>query len=744
LAGDQKRHIVVEVVSKSSGLKEMAGQLGVLNRQVLGISKSFSSMRSLFSGVAGASIFGFGIREIVEISDSMQLLSSRINVLSGGAEQGGKVFKELQSVARNTGASIEGVAQVYARLAASTKELNISQTSLLKLTEFLQNTYRLSGATTEEAVNSTIQLSQAFSLGVLRGQDFKSVVSQNVVLADLLTKGLGKTRGQLQKMAEEGRLTNSVVLPALAKGMEQVRNDADKLGLTIGQSVTIAFDRFKIVVKELNENLGISNKVAAGIDLVSKSLLAFALTAVPAAISGLISLGKALTAVALSNPWTAFFAALGFGIGLIVQNFDLIVEKAFYMNRYVGIAFQEMAISILDGWQKVREFFGKDRSLGLDKEIARFSEKKKLLQDEIRTRIEAEEKASRLAEEKRRREEAETASELSRIKQVEELETIRARVIRELNESYDRGRISVSKYYSTLRDLDAKIAKSKFLTGKTDLEQYLSEQTKNRTTEITSAFNKGTISIQEFNAAIEENKVAELNADLEKGKISLIEYDSQLVKISEKFLPGSALRVGAQDYLNSIGTLSKQIAGLVTGTFSKLEDALVEFTKNGKFSFRDFAQAVLDDLNRIIIRSLIIRPLAEGILTSIPSAAASASAGRGPGTYSQFAMGGVFDSPTPFTYGRGKLGVLGEAGPEAILPLRKSPDGSLGVSAASSPVYVNITNQTGGEVTQTESTGPNGEKILDILISNKVKEGIASGQFDRTFQSAYGLKRRGN
>ncbi len=107
-------------------------------------------------------------------------------------------------------------------------------------------------------------------------------------------------------------------------------------------------------------------------------------------------------------------------------------------------------------------------------------------------------------------------------------------------------------------------------------------------------------------------------------------------------------------------------------------------------------------------------------------------------------MGGVISSPTMFGYGQGKAGVLGEAGPEAILPLQRGSDGKLGVQAQASPVTVNIINQAGAEVEQRETKGPNGERILDVLITSKVKEAFATGKFDKSMQQAYGLKRKGS
>jgi hypothetical protein len=56
---------------------------------------------------------------------------------------------------------------------------------------------------------------------------------------------------------------------------------------------------------------------------------------------------------------------------------------------------------------------------------------------------------------------------------------------------------------------------------------------------------------------------------------------------------------------------------------------------------------------------------------------------------------------------------------------------------------VNITNNSGADITPSQSTGPNGEQFLDFLVESKVKNAISSGSMDKTFNQSYGLKRRG-
>jgi tape measure domain-containing protein len=114
-----------------------------------------------------------------------------------------------------------------------------------------------------------------------------------------------------------------------------------------------------------------------------------------------------------------------------------------------------------------------------------------------------------------------------------------------------------------------------------------------------------------------------------------------------------------------------------------------------------------------------------------------------------FGHGGTFtnqivQSPTTFRFARG-AGLMGEAGPEAIVPLRRMANGSLGVQAAGSGanVTVNIINNSGAEVKQEERDDGAGGKEIIVVIGEMVNNHIASGKADRVISGRYGLQAQG-
>ncbi len=328
-----------------------------------------------------------------------------------------------------------------------------------------------------------------------------------------------------------------------------------------------------------------------------------------------------------------------------------------------------------------------------------------------------------------------------------------------MNREYLTGSINLDVYNAKILDFDLYKIRREFAEGKYNLEQFNIKLEELNIRKLNLKLAEGTIALQDFNEAVAKSQIAELNAKVDAGTISWIKYEEEIVKVSQHFLPGSSFVAGTQSYLESIGTTSQQVAEAIKNTFTGVENAFTSFIKTGTFNFNNFTQSVLDDLAKIIVRSQIVGPIAQGLQGLFtPTAGASIpTAPVGTGQYAvpfqanggvwdkgiqKYASGGIVNSPTMFGH-RSGVGIMGEAGPEAILPLARGSGGQLGVQATVTPVNINIVNQSDAGIQARESTGPGGERTIELLISGKVKEGIASGTYDKIFQQSFGLRRKG-
>ena len=185
-----------------------------------------------------------------------------------------------------------------------------------------------------------------------------------------------------------------------------------------------------------------------------------------------------------------------------------------------------------------------------------------------------------------------------------------------------------------------------------------------------------------------------------------------------------------KSYYDSINNLGADVGSAVVGTLQGLGDQLANFVATGKLNFTDLANSIIKDMIRIATQQAIVKPLL-GVLGSIFPGAPAAGVANGTlaptdifkyvnnakgNLYAEngiqpFARGGIVDKPTLFPFAKG-TGLMGEAGPEAIIPLRRGRDGNLGVAGGgggggSTSVVVNV-DAKGSNV---EGDTPKGQQL---------------------------------
>ena len=196
--------------------------------------------------------------------------------------------------------------------------------------------------------------------------------------------------------------------------------------------------------------------------------------------------------------------------------------------------------------------------------------------------------------------------------------------------------------------------------------------------------------LEKINALLAQTDSAQL-ADAQRTLMLLNDELSKVDAGSARFVQLQEAIMAAQDRLTELaGTfpeLKKQTDDIgkdIGLTFSSaFEDAIVQGKK-----FSDILKGIGDDLLRLLVRKSITEPIVGAIgginWGSLLAGFLGSAKGNafGPAGVIPFASGGVVSSPTMFGFGGGRAGLMGEAGPEAILPLKRGRDGKLGVQSA--------------------------------------------------------------
>lgn len=238
--------------------------------------------------------------------------------------------------------------------------------------------------------------------------------------------------------------------------------------------------------------------------------------------------------------------------------------------------------------------------------------------------------------------------------------------------------------------------------------------------------------------------------------------------IAKRYQSGESINDLAREYGLSAQWVKEivKVTGDAEKGFSRLGDtaervangmaeAIGKFVETGKLDFKSLTNSIIADLVRISIQENITKPLSGIFSDGLKSGGgiggwfSSLFANANGGVYSSPSLSAysnqIVDKPTFFAFANG--GVMGEAGPEAIMPLKRGPDGTLGVRGGGSNVVVNVINTANGtQATQQTRSDGNGGKIIDVLIE-QVKGAIAgdiargSGPVSGALAATYGLNR---
>ena len=204
----------------------------------------------------------------------------------------------------------------------------------------------------------------------------------------------------------------------------------------------------------------------------------------------------------------------------------------------------------------------------------------------------------------------------------------------------------------------------------------------------------------------------EIKLKLQENKNETYNFKEELKKVAES----------AMD-------LKSQIGELAVGAVNKLADGFVELAMTGKASFGELARSILADLQRMILKALFfktlfaIAPGLESFLGFKKDGVVESAKGNvfAENKVVPYASGGVIDKPVIFPMAKG-IGLAGEAGAEAVLPLKRGRDGKLGVisqGGGSTNIVVNV-DASGSSVEGDEEGGKELGRLISVAIQSEL------------------------
>ena len=184
------------------------------------------------------------------------------------------------------------------------------------------------------------------------------------------------------------------------------------------------------------------------------------------------------------------------------------------------------------------------------------------------------------------------------------------------------------------------------------------------------------------------------------------------------------IQKGAKAYFDTISDFGKQTQDAVAGAFKGMEDALVKFVLTGKLNFSDLARSIISDLTRITVRAALLNILSPfPFFNKVTGVNAKGNVYDAGNKISKFAYGGIVSKPTIFPMQDG-AGLMGEAGPEAIMPLKRGANGKLGVQASGGVgnIVVNVDASGSSVEGQQQQSAELGKMLGAVVQAELIKQ----------------------
>ncbi len=254
--------------------------------QAHALESAFSKLLVTLASVG----IGVSAREMLDAADAYKTFAAQIKVAIGEHGNLVQAMQDVIDISLRTHTSLEATSQLYAKIVTATKDFGkeqegvfsrainmgekykLTQQDTLSLVETINKAVQVSGGNAASAEAGLFQLNQSLSSGVLRGEEFNSVMEQTPRLARAMADGLGVTIGQLRNMANNSQLTSDVVTKAMLSQASVISAEFEKFPTTIGQSIQDLKTSWTIFLGELDKTHGVTASVSSAIELLAKNL----------------------------------------------------------------------------------------------------------------------------------------------------------------------------------------------------------------------------------------------------------------------------------------------------------------------------------------------------------------------------------------------------------------------------------------------------------------------------------------
>ncbi|MDW5417749.1 tape measure protein [Iodobacter sp. CM08] len=313
-------------------------------RGIESISTQLSTLRTQMLAYLGTNLFSGGFSGMVEVSDALTNLDSRLKLVTHGTENLAAVQAQLFASSQKAQTSYQDTSNLFVQMARATSGLGVQQGVVLDFTDKVSKGLVVSGAAAEGSKAALLQFAQAMQSGVLRGEEFNSINEQAPFLLDALASGLGKARGDLKGLADDGQLTADIVFPAMLRGLSGVDAQFGQMAPTVGRATQALSDHSAVALHEFDKQSGASKGLASAITFLNQNLdglvSTFAYVAEGGALLAAVYTGKMVGAFASAK--VAALAKIETDRAVLVSDAEVAASALVRAERMQALSVQDM------------------------------------------------------------------------------------------------------------------------------------------------------------------------------------------------------------------------------------------------------------------------------------------------------------------------------------------------------------------------------------------------------------------
>lgn len=227
----------------SSAVSRASGQVDNFNRkqqqaqnEAKGVANAWGSVKKYI----GSALAAISVQKIIDLADTMTTTRARIDLMNDGLQTTDELQSMIMASANRSRAAYQTTADAVSKMGIMAKDAFGSNAELIQFTELINKQFTIAGTSAAGVDAAMLQLTQAMSSGVLRGEELNSIFEQAPTIIQTIADYLGVPIGQIRAMAAEGQITSTIVKNAMLSSADEINAKFNAMPMTFAQVWTLA------------------------------------------------------------------------------------------------------------------------------------------------------------------------------------------------------------------------------------------------------------------------------------------------------------------------------------------------------------------------------------------------------------------------------------------------------------------------------------------------------------------------